>query len=168
MHLCRVCGGRGKFWPPSPCQDGWRSDSRRETKSTAWQCNYSLWQWLIGKWEMGLKGSGVSGQAVVAWLISPVRDGLERGSGADRLYKSPSSAAGTERCSKDSPSYVVLMTAAVQHVAPMSAGSQWIWWLWIRWRISFFESMKGHDFILLTHWIILWHIQIVSVDTGRD
>lgn len=23
---------------------------------SGWHCNYTLWQWLIGKWEMGLKG----------------------------------------------------------------------------------------------------------------
>ena len=38
---------------------GWRSGARLETKSTAWHCNYSLGHWLIGKWEMGLKGWGV-------------------------------------------------------------------------------------------------------------
>lgn len=43
--------------------------SRLETKSTAWHCNYSLWHWLIGKWEMGLKGWG-AGQGAGAWLIS--------------------------------------------------------------------------------------------------
>lgn len=27
-----------------------------ETTSAGWHCNYTLWQWLIGIWEMGLKG----------------------------------------------------------------------------------------------------------------
>lgn len=60
LHFCGVMGTFGlRHLRLALVRRGGEVESRLETKSTAWQCNYSLWHWLIGKWEIRLKGWSV-------------------------------------------------------------------------------------------------------------